>query len=132
MNRKSIPNIVLALLLAGSASMTPAADPIPSRGPMPFEAYDTDGDGSISQQEFDTIRADRIQSRSEEGRPMRNLGNAPGFADIDTDGDGRLSREELQRHHQERMEMRLEKRQQNQPSGMGSGKGMGPGSGTMN
>lgn len=129
MNASRVSRIALALLLAGSGPLALAADAdLPDRGPVAFEQYDADNDGGITEREFNAIRARRMEDRAGEGRPMRNAGNAPGFADLDTDGNGTLSREELQAHHRERMEMRQQDRMQRQP-GMGPGGGMGMGKG---
>ncbi len=127
MNYNTVFHTTMALLLlSGNAAMALAADPgPPARGPIPFEEFDVNGDGGISQEEFDTIHAQRIQQRAEAGFPMRNLDNAPGFADIDANGDGRLSQEELQKYHRERMETRQQNRSQSGGMGMGSGQGGG-------
>lgn len=69
----------------------------------PFDLMDTDGDGFVSEAELTTFHAERMAQRAAEGRPMRNAGNLPTFADIDTDGDGKISREELNAMHAERM-----------------------------
>ncbi len=89
---------------------------IPEWGPIPFAAYDSDGNGVISEQEFYAVRAKRMAARAEEGRPMRNAANAPAFSAFDTDGDGGLSPDELAAGQRGQMQQR---------GGMG-GAGQGP------
>ena len=67
----------------------------PPRGPEPFSAYDQNGDGAVSAEEFAAHREARQAARGADGRPMRNAGNGPAFADVDTNGDGKLSPDEL-------------------------------------
>lgn len=119
MNTTSKMKVSATILLAlASAPLMAAGAGTPGRGPTPFESYDSDGDGYVSQEEFGQARAARMQQRAEQGGQFRNIGNAPGFADIDNDGDGRLSREEIEAHHRMRYENR-------QGGGMGPGGGMG-------
>lgn len=89
---------------------------------MLFSEMDTDKSGSVSEQEFNTAKAKRIETRALEGRQMRGLSNSPAFADIDVDKDGQLTAEEITTVQQARMQARMD-------SGMGQGRGMGKGSG---
>lgn len=66
-----------------------------TRVPVSFSEYDRDGDGRISQEEFESVRDTRMQSRTKQGRSMRGKCQAPTFAEYDTDGDGMLSPAEL-------------------------------------
>ena len=106
------------LILAVPAAHADDTKTVPAFGPIPFSVYDSNGDGAISEQEFYAARAARMGQKAQEGRPMRNAGNAPSFADFDTNGDGKLTPEELTQGQQQRM--------QNRP---GMGGGMGPGAG---
>ena len=124
-----------ALLVAFIAAPALAEEPaVPATGPVPFESFDADGSGDVSQEEFNKMHSERIRARSEEQRQFRNMGNAPVFSDIDTDGDGRLNRNEVQAHQKKRQEqryqMRHENRQRNRMDGSpgyGAGKGGGYG-----
>ena len=110
-------------IVASAVFLVPAlsqAAEIPERGPIPFEAYDTNADGYISEQEFNTARGERISKRASEGAPMRGMANAPSFSQFDSNGDGRLSRDELAAGQRAQMEQRR---------GTGMGMGMGPGGG---
>ena len=96
-----------------------AAGDIASRGPISFEVYDKNGDGFISETEFYEVRGERMEQRAEEGRPMRNAGNAPDFAFFDSNGDGKISKPELLEGQNKRM-------QENRGNmGPGMGRGMG-------
>lgn len=105
-------HLILAAALAGTIfSLQAHAQSGPARGPMPFSAYDQNGDGSISAEEFAAARA---QGKAE-GRPMRN---APSFAELDKNQDGKLSADEFAAR-------------QRGPGGRGpgAGQGRGPGAG---
>ena len=64
-------------------------------GPPPFSAFDTDGDGFVSEEEFNATRAARHAKMAEEGKAMKGMASAPSFSDLDTDGDGMLNEAEL-------------------------------------
>jgi Ca2+-binding EF-hand superfamily protein len=67
-----------------------------------FSAYDRNGDGKISEQEFQEGRNERIRERAQQGYPMRNIGNAPAFPNLDANGDGVVSPEEFSAHQSQR------------------------------
>lgn len=87
--------LVIAVLIAIAVLPFAARADVHRQGPPTFEDFDADGDGFVSQEEFDTFRAERVAARAAEGRQMRGLANAPAFVEIDTDGDGRLTVEEF-------------------------------------
>jgi Ca2+-binding EF-hand superfamily protein len=120
--KRSIAFSVIVVLAGMSAAFSAVAVEIPDRGPIPFEAFDMDGSGAISEQEFYTVRSKRMAARAAEGAPMRNAANAPPFTEIDSNGDGSLSPEELLAGQQKHM--------QQHGGGMGPGMGKGPGAGS--
>jgi hypothetical protein len=61
--------LALAFLLAAAHAVAQAQEP-PARAPIPFEAFDQNEDGAISEQEFGEVRAQHMASRAAEGRPM--------------------------------------------------------------
>lgn len=69
-------------------------------GPPSLAEFDADGDGFLSEDEFNKGRAERHAEMAKEGRPMHGMSSAPGFADFDTDGDGKLSADEFATGHQ--------------------------------
>jgi len=87
--------------------------------PPPFSAFDQDGDGFVSEDEFNAFRTARHEAMAKEGRPMKGMATAPQFSDIDSDGDGKLTEAELtaaqQAHH---------KAMQEKHQGMGEHHGM--------
>ncbi len=91
------------------------AEEVPARGPIPFVDYDKDSDGFISEDEFNSVRGERMAKRAAEGRPMRGAASAPAFSEFDTNNDGQLSSDELVAGQKAQMEKRR---------GMGKGKGM--------
>ena len=127
MNNRKTAQIAAAILCAISTMPTLSADPASStRGPVRFESYDADRNGNVSPDEFDRMRSERIRSRSMEHRQLRNMANAPAFADIDQNNDGNLNREEVQARQ------RIRHQNQYRMNGQtGSGYGMGSGRGGM-
>lgn len=106
----------LSLLLAVGAQ----AQEVPLRGPIPFAVYDMDGDGRISELEFDKVRGARMEARAASGRPTAW---APSFVIFDVDADGFLTLEELSAGQQSQMQ---ERRGMGMMPGSASGSGMGP------
>ncbi|MCP5444019.1 MAG: EF-hand domain-containing protein [Chromatiaceae bacterium] len=88
-----------ASLLAGVVSLA-----IAQQGPGPMSNPDSDGDGLVSEQEFNKAREERMAAFGAQGRPM--MGQPPAFTDLDADRDGFVSREELMQFHQARMDAR--------------------------
>ncbi|MFT7879677.1 MAG: EF-hand domain-containing protein [Sulfurimonas sp.] len=81
-----------------------------------FEDCDLNNDGAITEEEFNEARTKRMEKRAEEGRMLRNAGDAPSFADIDTNKDGKIDTEEFKAHQQ---------KMQNQKCGSGQKRKMG-------
>jgi len=114
--------ISAAIAASGYALPTLAQPQGMPRGPMTFAGFDRNGDGTVSQQEFNAVRAERMAAMAAAGAPMRGAANAPSFADFDANGDGRMTADEFAAGRQARM--------QNRPGmGMGPGYGRGPGMG---
>ena len=91
--------------------------------PPAFSDFDTNGDGFISEEEFNTFRAARMATMAEAGKPMKGAATAPAFSDLDTDDDGKLNEAELvagQKAHKQAM---------HEQQGGGDGKGMQHGKG---
>jgi len=128
----------LATLLVLAVTPVAAADPdIPARGPLPFSGVDADGNGQVSQEEFNRAHTERLQQRSQSENQYRYMGNAPAFSDIDRNADGGLSRDEFQSHQQQQRNLHQQQYQQRHqqmyqermntgvPGGMGQGRGGG-------
>lgn len=116
--------ILVAAIAAACGGLPALAQPpgVPAQGPMTFTTFDQDGNGIVTEQEFDSARAQRMAARAGAGAPMRGAANAPSFADFDQNGDGKLTAAEFTTVQQARMQARP-------GMGMGPGAGMGPGSG---
>ncbi|WP_242469608.1 EF-hand domain-containing protein [Rhabdochromatium marinum] len=61
-----------------------------------FQDFDANGDGQLTQTEFEQARAQRIAERSQQGYQMRGLASAPSFADMDTNNDGVMDPDEFE------------------------------------
>lgn len=102
----SLTTAPLALAQMGLGAGPPPATGVPGAMRMmpAFTDFDSDGNGQISQSEFEQTRAQRIAERSSQGYQMRGLANAPTFDDLDTDGNGILNEDEFSAgvatHHQ--------------------------------
>ena len=84
--------LIVALIVTGALAVGQG------RNIQSYSDLDSDGNGNVTQKEFESMQQSRMMSRAEDGRVMRNVGNAPHFSDIDTNGDGNLDRGEFQSH----------------------------------
>lgn len=103
-------SIGAGLVLAGNVS---------ARGPISLTNYDADGNGTITEQEFNAAREQQQAAVKSSGRLGQGMANAPSFADVDSDKDGQISAQELQTVQE----------QQQANRGMGRGQGNGKGGG---
>jgi hypothetical protein len=90
--------IALAATLALAGTALPAillAQAAMPPGPMTFSDMDKNGDGVVTEQEFNEARAKRMSERAAQGYPLRNAGKAPPFSAIDTNGDGKVTPDEF-------------------------------------
>jgi Ca2+-binding EF-hand superfamily protein len=77
-----------------------------SRGPVAFEAYDTNKDGIITQEEFQGVKNERMSAKAEANMPMRNASNTPEFSFFDTNNDGKITKDEYLKGQLERRQER--------------------------
>lgn len=99
--------LAATLFAAVSAAATVYAGPFfTPPGPAPFAAIDADGDGYVTESEYQQFRSARQAARAAQGRMLRHAGQAPAFADWDSDSDGRLSPQELAAGQQARFQSR--------------------------
>lgn len=96
------------------------------QGPPVFEDFDTDGDGFVSEEEFLTLRSERMAARAAEGGKMKGAATAPPFSAVDTDGDGKLNQAEFTAGRDAQMKAMKE-----QHAGKGQGHGGKHGKGGM-
>lgn len=94
---------MLLALLTGISTSNAAQVPVPPTGPIPFAAFDKDGNGYVNEQEFNQTREQRMAARAAIGIPTGNLKNGPGFANFDINMDGLLSPDELNAGQQMRV-----------------------------
>ena len=103
---KSTFEVILAISVLFAVLMLPLAAKAGSHmrhHPPPFSEFDQDGDGFVTEEEFNAYRAARHEAMAKEGRPMKGMATAPAFSDIDADGDGRLTEAELTAAHKAHM-----------------------------
>jgi len=100
---------ILIITMIVAVAMLPfvaKADSHKMHNPPAFSEFDANGDGVVSEEEFNTFRSARMAAMAEAGRPMKGAATAPAFSELDTDGDGVLSEAELtagQKAHQQKM-----------------------------
>ena len=87
--------IIGVLFALAVAPRLAGANPGQKHTPPPFAEFDTDGNGYVSEDEFNTTRAKHMAAMVEAGMPMKGAASAPAFSDLDTDKDMQLSEEEL-------------------------------------
>ncbi len=124
---------LLAAMILGTLGLTAAmAAATTTPGQVPFASWDADNDGTVTEQEFNTMREQRQAAMKNSNRMGRNMAAAPTFTQIDTDGDGLITAEELAtrqqsmrgrhgkgRHHGSMVQLG----QMNNNRGMGMGRG---------
>jgi Ca2+-binding EF-hand superfamily protein len=92
----------LIILFAGSAISTATqAEQGSAHGPASFTDFDLNGDGVISEAEFNEGHAKRMSEMAAEGRQMKHAGDAPGFSGIDSNENGEISKDEFATHQAE-------------------------------
>ena len=122
-NKNSLFILSVCVFTSFFSTQTIYAEPMPQRGPIPFHIYDIDSNGYISQDEFNTRRGQRMESRAAQGNPIQNMALEPNFNQFDTDKDGQLNQDELTRGQQQQMQKRRNMRQ-GQNRGMSGSRNM--------
>ena len=120
---KTVFETILAIAVVFALALLPLAVKAESHmrhQPPPVSAVDQEGDGFVSEDEFNSTRAARHEAMAKDGRPMKGMATAPSFNDVDTDGDGKLSEAELTTAQQAHMKSMHEAH-----AGMAGGAGMG-------
>ena len=122
--KKAIPVGLIIAVTGAFSAVSAQAEEIPARGPIPFDAFDKDGNGLVSEEEFNSVRGQRISTRAAEGRPMSGAAGGSPFSEIDTNADGQLNQDELAARRNSQMEKRRNMGMR-PGGGMGQGRGMG-------
>jgi Ca2+-binding EF-hand superfamily protein len=95
---KRLGTATLVTVIGSGIALAQSDGPsLPLQGPIPFEAFDQDGSGGISEKEFDEVRRRRAEQRREAGLPAGHEGRP--FSRLDSDGDGEITPEEFQAAH---------------------------------
>ena len=87
--------LIVAVLIAVAVLPFVARADSHHGSPPTFADFDTDGDGFVSEEEFNTLRSERIAAKAKEGRQMKGMASAPPFSSIDSNGDGKLDEAEF-------------------------------------
>ena len=123
---QSIPTTLIVIMAVFTLPVQAQSPGSPMRGATPFDMHDLNGDGYVTEQEFNTFRGQRMSARAAEGRPMYGAANAPSFSSFDANRDGRLTQDEFDAGRMAHMQQR---RGMGPGMGRGMGYGMGPGPG---
>lgn len=98
--------LLSTLLLAKIENMAPA-----------FSDFDENRDGKITQVEFETAQKIRMQTKSKEGREMRNIDSAATFAEVDTNKDETIDTVEFSNYQKEHRKQMRKEREKNSNNG---------------
>jgi len=120
---KTVFETILAIAVLFALALLPlvarAESHMPHQPPA-FSEFDQDGDGFVSEAEFNATRAAHHEAMAEKGHAMKGMATAPSFSDVDSDGDGKLSEAELTTAQHAHMKSMHEAH-----GGMAGGAGMG-------
>ena len=116
--KKTMPVGLIIAVIGVSPAVSAPVEAIPASGPIPFAAFDMDGNGLISEQEFNSVRGQRISTRAAADKPMSGAAGSSPFSEIDRNADNQLSQDELAARRNSQME-------KHRKMGMGPGSGMG-------
>lgn len=120
---KAVFETILVITVIFALALLPQvanADSHKMHTPPPFSDFDKNGDGFVSEDEFNETKAARMAAMAEAGKPMKGAATAPVFSDLDTDGDGMLNEAELTAGQQAHMQsMQAQHQSHNAGSGMG-------------
>lgn len=91
---------LLAACTCLAAQAQPRGGAATARGiaPATFADYDRDGNGTISEAEFNAVRAER-RAANQVGQASRRAAMSLTFQQMDRDGDGQITREEFDAAH---------------------------------
>jgi len=82
------------IVVAATSSIGAVAGEAPRHGHIPFAAFDRDGNGWVSKQEFQQVLAEMMSRGGANGNAR-----IPTFSDFDKNGDGKLTKGELSAGH---------------------------------
>ena len=119
---KTVFETILALAVLFALALLPLAvhaETGTPHHPPAFSEFDQDGDGFVSEAEFNATRTAHHEAMAKEGRHMKGMATAPAFSDVDADGDGKLSEAELTAAQQAHMKTMREEQ-----GGMAGGRAM--------
>lgn len=108
----------IAIFVSLSCNSIAQTTNLPLRGPLTFTQYDINKDGAISEQEFTSIRAQRMSEKAKSGRKMQGRNNRMSFTAFDLNSDGILNQEEFLTGQKAQQEQRMNRRANNQKKRM--------------
>jgi len=113
--------ITLAVLLVSGALVAGMNQNMSS-----FSDFDVDGNGKVTQSEFENLQQSKMTANANAGKLMRNAGNAPTFDMVDTNKDGFVDMNEFNIQQQKNMQRQMSQRANN-GNGQGMNRGMNQG-----
>ena len=86
--------LAIAAVIAAQPALAEPENVLPG-GPLPFAAYTQDGNGSVSEQEFNAVHAQQMRDRAAAGVPAGRVPETTTFATFDRNGDGQITAAEF-------------------------------------
>jgi len=105
--------LIVALIVTGALAVGQG------KNMQSYNSLDTNGDGKVTQVEFENKQQSKMIKQAEAGKMMRNVANAPHFSDVDTNSDGNIDKDEFATHQVKQQAKNRKNKSKNKTRGQG-------------